>query len=91
MALMAQCAHLSVSLGPPLPQLVKAGGPDPVANSKLGDLLKQAKDLGVPKDLLDRNIKRASDKSQVRPGWRRTLAATDLRWCVEASTAWALL
>lgn len=44
---------------------VKSGGPDPVANSKLHDILKQAKDLGVPKDIIERNIKRASDKSQV--------------------------
>jgi transcriptional/translational regulatory protein YebC/TACO1 len=32
-----------------------------VANSKLSDLLKQAKDLGVPKDVIERNL--------VRPGW----------------------
>lgn len=37
-----------------------------MTNAKLSDLLKQAKDLGVPKDLIDRNIKRAADKSQVR-------------------------
>lgn len=43
---------------------VKAGGPDPVANSKLSDLLKQAKDLGVPKDIIERNIKKASDAKQ---------------------------
>jgi transcriptional/translational regulatory protein YebC/TACO1 len=43
---------------------VKAGGPDPVANSKLSDLLKQAKELGVPKDIIDRNIKKASDAKQ---------------------------
>lgn len=43
---------------------VKSGGPDPMANSKLGDLLKQAKDLGVPKDIIERNIKKASDAKQ---------------------------
>jgi hypothetical protein len=43
---------------------VKAGGPDPVANSKLSDLLKQAKELGVPKDVIERNLKRASDTKQ---------------------------
>lgn len=43
---------------------VKAGGPDPVANAKLSDLLKQAKDLGVPKDIIERNIKKASDAKQ---------------------------
>lgn len=43
---------------------VKSGGPDPVGNSKLSDLLKQAKELGVPKDIIDRNIKKASDAKQ---------------------------
>jgi len=43
---------------------VKAGGPDPVANSKLSDLLKQAKELGVPKDVIERNLKKASDAKQ---------------------------
>ena len=43
---------------------VKSGGPDPVSNSKLNELLKQAKVLGVPKDVIDRNIKRASDAKQ---------------------------
>lgn len=35
-----------------------------MANSKLNDVLKQAKDLGVPKDVIERNIKRASDTKQ---------------------------
>jgi transcriptional/translational regulatory protein YebC/TACO1 len=43
---------------------VKAGGPDPVSNSKLDTLIKQAKDLGVPKDIIERNIKRATDTKQ---------------------------
>lgn len=43
---------------------VKAGGPDPVGNSKLSDLLKQAKELGVPKDLIERNMKKATDAKQ---------------------------
>ena len=46
--------------------MAKAGGADPVANGKLGDLLRQCKELGVPKDLVERNLKRASDKSQAR-------------------------
>jgi transcriptional/translational regulatory protein YebC/TACO1 len=43
---------------------VKAGGADPATNSKLSDLLKQARDLGVPKDVLERNMKRATDAKQ---------------------------
>lgn len=35
-----------------------------MANSKLSDLLRQAKDLGVPKDIIERNIKKASDAKQ---------------------------
>jgi transcriptional/translational regulatory protein YebC/TACO1 len=45
---------------------VKSGGADPVTNAKLDTLIKQAKDLGVPRDIIDRNIKRASDTKQVR-------------------------
>eukprot|EP00879_Flechtneria_rotunda_P025346 GHRR01026925.1.p1 GENE.GHRR01026925.1~~GHRR01026925.1.p1 ORF type:complete len:223 (+),score=46.46 GHRR01026925.1:320-988(+) len=51
-------------IGKKIIQLVKAGGPDPITNSKLSDLLKQAKDLGVPKDIIERNVKKASDAKQ---------------------------
>ena len=43
---------------------VKAGGADPVTNSKLHDLIKQAKEAGVPKDIVERNLKSAADKNQ---------------------------
>lgn len=43
---------------------VKAGGTDPATNAKLADLLKKAKDLGVPKDIVERNLKRGSDTKQ---------------------------
>jgi hypothetical protein len=43
---------------------VKSGGNDPATNSKLADLIRQAKDLGVPKDIVDRNLKKASDAKQ---------------------------
>ncbi|KAK9790317.1 hypothetical protein WJX73_002980 [Symbiochloris irregularis] len=42
----------------------KAGGPDPVANVKLAAAMQQAKNAGVPKDAVTRNIAKASDKSQ---------------------------
>ncbi|MEW5320394.1 MAG: hypothetical protein WDW38_011469 [Sanguina aurantia] len=45
-------------------QYVKSGGSDPVVNAKLKDLLQRAKELGVPKDIIDRNLKKASDKTQ---------------------------
>ena len=45
-------------------QAVKAGGPDAVANSRLKDILKQAQQAAIPKDIIDRNIKKGSDKSQ---------------------------
>eukprot|EP00775_Hariotina_reticulata_P002573 gene2573-2875_t len=60
----AKKAKVYGRIGKKIIQLVKAGGPDPVANSKLSDLLKQAKDLGVPKDIIERNIKKASDAKQ---------------------------
>ena len=44
-------------------QAAKACGGDP-ANAKLIEVLKLAKAAEVPKDLIDRNIKKATDKSQ---------------------------
>ncbi|GKC41725.1 probable transcriptional regulatory protein, partial [Tanacetum coccineum] len=43
---------------------VKKGGPNPVSNTSLAAILEKAKELDVPKDILERNIKRASDKGQ---------------------------
>lgn len=42
----------------------KAGGPDPVANVALADVLRQARDAQVPKDIIERNIKKASEANQ---------------------------
>ena len=42
---------------------VKAGGPDPDSNSKLRAVIQNAKSVNMPKDNIDRAIKRASDKS----------------------------
>eukprot|EP00197_Chlamydomonas_leiostraca_P013594 CAMPEP_0202859040 /NCGR_PEP_ID=MMETSP1391-20130828/1330_1 /ASSEMBLY_ACC=CAM_ASM_000867 /TAXON_ID=1034604 /ORGANISM="Chlamydomonas leiostraca, Strain SAG 11-49" /LENGTH=269 /DNA_ID=CAMNT_0049538041 /DNA_START=62 /DNA_END=871 /DNA_ORIENTATION=- len=60
----AKKAKIYGKIGKKIIQVVKAGGPDPGSNSKLHDLLKQARELGVPKDIIERNVKRASDKSQ---------------------------
>jgi len=42
---------------------VKEGGPDPDSNSKLRAVIQNAKAVNMPKDNIDRAIKRASDKS----------------------------
>ena len=41
---------------------VKAGGPDPAANSRLRALMANAKAANMPKDTVERAIKKASDK-----------------------------
>ena len=42
---------------------VKEGGPDPDANSRLRAVIQNAKAINMPKDNVERAIKRASDKS----------------------------
>ncbi len=42
---------------------VKEGGPDPDTNSKLRAAIQNAKSVNMPKDNIERAIKRASDKS----------------------------
>jgi YebC/PmpR family DNA-binding regulatory protein len=43
---------------------VKEGGPDPDTNSRLRAVIQNAKSVNMPKDNIERAIKRASDKSQ---------------------------
>ncbi|MBT8255175.1 MAG: YebC/PmpR family DNA-binding transcriptional regulator [Bacteroidia bacterium] len=43
---------------------VKEGGPDPDANSRLRAVIQNAKSVNMPKDNIERAIKRASDKNQ---------------------------
>lgn len=43
---------------------VKIGGPDPKANPRLRLVLQKAKSANVPNDIIDRNIKKASDTDQ---------------------------
>ena len=45
-------------------QAVKAGGADAAANQRLAEVLKQAKQAEVPRDIVERNLKKATDKSQ---------------------------
>eukprot|EP00955_Chlamydomonas_euryale_P118727 366557-Chlamydomonas_euryale.AAC.2 len=46
---------------------VKSGGPDPVSNAGLDLIMRQAKEAGVPRDIIDRNVKRATDGKQRTP------------------------
>ena len=51
-------------IGKDLVMAVKEGGPDPDSNSRLRAVIQNAKAVNVPKDNIERAIKRASDKSQ---------------------------
>lgn len=50
-------------IGKDIVMAVKEGGPDPDANSRLRAVIQNAKSENMPKDNIDRAIKRASDKS----------------------------
>lgn len=56
----AQRASVFTKVGKEIAVAVKAGGPDPVSNSKLRDLISKTKSLNVPNDNIDRIIKKAS-------------------------------
>lgn len=50
-------------IGKDIVMAVKEGGPDPDNNSKLRAVIQNAKAVNMPKDNIERAIKRASDKS----------------------------
>ena len=50
----AQRASVFTKVGKEISVAVKAGGPDPVSNSKLRDLISKAKSLNVPNDNIER-------------------------------------
>jgi YebC/PmpR family DNA-binding regulatory protein len=56
-------AKLYGKLGKLILQAAKAGGPDPIANARLREALAVAKQANCPKDIIDRNVKKAGDKS----------------------------
>ncbi|CAI5468456.1 unnamed protein product, partial [Closterium sp. Yama58-4] len=60
----ARKSKLYGKFGKQIISAVKAAGPSPASNSALAALLVAAKQGGVPKDVIDRNIKRASEKGQ---------------------------
>ena len=56
----AQKAKVFTKIGKEIQIAVRAGGPDPVSNTKLRDLIQKAKSLNVPNDNIERTIKMAS-------------------------------
>jgi len=56
----AQRASVFTKIGKEIAVAVKEGGPDPVSNSRLRDLIAKAKSNNVPNDNIDRIIKKAS-------------------------------
>ena len=55
----AQRAKVFTKIGKEISIAVKEGGPDPISNSKLRDLIQKAKSNNVPNDNIDRIIKKA--------------------------------
>lgn len=51
-------------IGKDIVMAVKEGGSDPDANSRLRAVIQNAKSINMPKDNIERAIKRASDKNQ---------------------------
>ncbi|NNK11074.1 MAG: YebC/PmpR family DNA-binding transcriptional regulator [Flavobacteriaceae bacterium] len=51
-------------IGKDIVMAVKEGGPDPDTNSRLRAVIQNAKAVNMPKDNIERAIKRASDKSE---------------------------
>ncbi|XP_021276929.1 probable transcriptional regulatory protein At2g25830 [Herrania umbratica] len=60
----AKKAKLYSRIGKEVVSAVKKGGPNPVSNTVLAAVLEKARELDVPKEILERNIKRASEKGQ---------------------------
>uniref|UniRef100_A0A5B7BXG0 Transcriptional regulatory protein n=1 Tax=Davidia involucrata TaxID=16924 RepID=A0A5B7BXG0_DAVIN len=60
----AKKAKLYAKIGKEVVSAVKRGGPNPVSNMSLAAVIEKAKELDVPKEILERNIKRASEKGQ---------------------------
>ncbi|XP_076891249.1 putative transcriptional regulatory protein At2g25830 [Bidens hawaiensis] len=60
----AKKAKLYAKVGKEVVSAVKKGGPSSISNTALAAILEKAKELDVPKEILERNIKRASDKNQ---------------------------
>lgn len=59
----ASMAKTFTRLGKDIVMAVKEGGPDPDTNAKLRAIIQNAKAANMPKDNIERAIKRASDKN----------------------------
>ncbi|XP_061369608.1 probable transcriptional regulatory protein At2g25830 [Gastrolobium bilobum] len=60
----AKKAKLYSRIGKEVVSAVKKGGSNVASNSVLAAVLEKAKELDVPKDIVERNIKKASEKGQ---------------------------
>ncbi len=60
----AKMSKVFTRLGKDIVIAVKEGGPDPETNSKLRAVIQNCKDANMPKDNIERAIKRASNKDQ---------------------------
>ncbi|KAL3650802.1 hypothetical protein CASFOL_007205 [Castilleja foliolosa] len=60
----AKKAKLYARFGKEVVSAVKKGGSSLVSNTALAALFEKAKELDIPRDIIDRNIKRASEKGQ---------------------------
>lgn len=59
-----QMAKTFTRIGKDIVMAVKEGGPDPAANSRLRAIIQNAKAANMPKDNIERAIKKASSKDQ---------------------------
>ncbi|KAM7493327.1 hypothetical protein LguiB_027936 [Lonicera macranthoides] len=60
----AKKAKLYARIGKEVVSAVKKGGTSSISNTALAAILEKAKELDIPKDIIERNIKRASEKGQ---------------------------
>ncbi|XP_073006853.1 probable transcriptional regulatory protein At2g25830 isoform X1 [Typha latifolia] len=51
-------------IGKEIVSAIKKGGPNPTSNTVLAAVLEKARELEVPKEIVERNIKKASEKGQ---------------------------
>ena len=64
-------AKVFTKIGREIAVAVKAGGPDPAANSKLKDVIAKAKANNVPNDNIDRIIKKAATRTITKMSFTR--------------------
>jgi len=57
-------ARIFTKIGKEIAIAIKSGGPDPVANSRLRVLMQNAKNANMPKENIERAIKKATSKDQ---------------------------